>query len=113
MSAVMTMTPEKSTPQAALGISRGRWIEVTRVPSPHLTEKMSPAWRRFEQFLSRDRHTFIHLRHLASELGVSQRRLLEATEGKAFRRDFGRWRYGRIVIFFYGGLRRWALGGAA
>jgi hypothetical protein len=92
----------------ALGIRRERWEETLRA-RPCFLRDASPGERAFDRFMQR-RDGFSHVGYVVASLRVSRKRLLEATEGQPFRRDFGRGRQGPIVVFMDKGLLRWALG---
>jgi len=108
------------TKTGALGIGREKWLEATAPPPPYVykgrTPKQNASERRLYAWINShpaSRRRCCAAARLAKELGVSMKRLLEATKGQPFRFDFGRDRKGRLLtIFVEVPLRRWALGQA-
>jgi hypothetical protein len=99
---------------AAFGIPRSTWIEALapRTDFPGRSE----AGRKLERFIWENggAGAFTGSQGVARLVGVSHKRLLEATEGQPFRRDFGRNHRGRpVAVLFDEPLLRWALGEGA
>ena len=98
---------------SALGIPPEKWIEALAPQMPRSFDRLSPARQRLERFIYENGGSgaFSGAGWVAEKLGIPRKRLLEATKGQPFRRDFGHDRRGPVAVFFDDGLLQWALGG--